>query len=156
MVESAKNRELGNHPDGGAVMLKNGRYGPYVAHNGVNATLPKDTDPNAITIDDALVLLAKKTGNGSALHPDVAAELKAAAETERSRLVDKIALSKADTEKREERFIALLQAAMELDLGDCRSFDLKERNMLYTNCVRFLAIMTKFKDDDGDGSFFDD
>jgi hypothetical protein len=156
MVETAKNRELGDHPDGGVVMLKNGRYGPYVAHNGVNATLPKDMELNAVTMDDALVLLAKKTGNNSALDPHVAAELKAAAETERSRLVEKIALSKADTEKREERFIALLQAAMELDLGDCRSFDLKERNMLYTNCVRFLAIMTKFKDDDGDGSFFDD
>jgi cell division FtsZ-interacting protein ZapD len=82
------------------------------------------------------------------------AELKAAAESERQRLVDKIAAQKNENEKREDRFIALLQAAMELDLGDCRSFDLKERNMLYTNCVRFLAIMTKFKDGDDDGSFF--
>jgi len=82
------------------------------------------------------------------------AELRAAVEAERQRLVDKIAVQKDANEKREDRFITLLQAAMELDLGDCRSFDLKERNMLYTNCVRFLAIMTKFKDGDDDGSFF--
>jgi pyocin large subunit-like protein len=137
-------------------MLKNGRYGPYVAHNGVNATLPKDMEPDEVTIDDALVLLAKKTGNNSALNFDVAAELKAAAETERSRLVEKVAKQKTDTERREERFIALLQAAMEIDLDDCRAYDLKERNALYLNCVRFLAVINKFKDGDGDGSFFDD
>jgi hypothetical protein len=87
--------------------------------------------------------------------PDAAevAELK---EAQRVRLVEKIAQSKADTEKREERFIALLQAAMEIDLADCREYDLKERNALYANCVRFLAVIGKFTDGDGDGSFFDD
>ena len=34
-------RSLGDHPDkGGAIVVKNGRYGPYVSHDGVNATLP--------------------------------------------------------------------------------------------------------------------
>jgi hypothetical protein len=48
----------------------------------------------------------------------------------------------------------LLQSAMELDLEDCRTYDLKERNALYANCVKLLAILTKIKGDDDDGSFF--
>ena len=39
-------RPLGDHPDkGGPVVVKNGRYGPYVSHDGVNATLPSDKTP---------------------------------------------------------------------------------------------------------------
>jgi len=76
------------------------------------------------------------------------------AEVERARLTDKVAKAKTEDEKREERFVTLLQSAMELDLEDCRTFDLKERNALYANCVKLLAILTKIKGDDDDGSFF--
>ena len=38
-------------------MVKNGRYGPYVSHNGVNATLPSDKTPDTVTLDEAIVLL---------------------------------------------------------------------------------------------------
>src|SRR5262249_24791319 len=42
-------RALGDHPDkGGPIVVKNGRYGPYVSHDGVNATLPPDMTPDAI------------------------------------------------------------------------------------------------------------
>ncbi len=51
-------RTLGEHPDkGGAVVVKNGRFGPYVSNNGINATLPADKTPDAITLDEAVVLL---------------------------------------------------------------------------------------------------
>jgi DNA topoisomerase-1 len=54
-------RLLGDHPDkGGAVLVKNGRYGPYVTHDGVNATLPSDKTPDAITLEEALALLAAR------------------------------------------------------------------------------------------------
>ncbi|HIM46918.1 MAG TPA: type I DNA topoisomerase [Alphaproteobacteria bacterium] len=54
-------RELGNHPDDGApVTVKEGRYGPYVQHKRTNATLPKGVDQNAISLDEAVVLLAAK------------------------------------------------------------------------------------------------
>ena len=51
-------RALGEHPDkGGAIVVKNGRYGPYVSHNGVNATLTGDKTPETVTLDEAIVLL---------------------------------------------------------------------------------------------------
>ncbi|MET0924274.1 MAG: type I DNA topoisomerase, partial [Xanthobacteraceae bacterium] len=57
---------LGEHPQkGGPVTVKNGRYGPYVTNNGVNATLPSDKTPDTITLDEAIVLLdarAERTG----------------------------------------------------------------------------------------------
>jgi DNA topoisomerase-1 len=49
---------LGDHPDkGGPITVKNGRYGPYVSHNGVNATLTGDKTPDSVTLDEAIVLL---------------------------------------------------------------------------------------------------
>ncbi len=54
-------RSLGDHPQkGGPVVVKSGRYGPYVSHDGVNATLPKDKKPEEITLDEALPLLAAR------------------------------------------------------------------------------------------------
>lgn len=60
-------RELGKHPeDGKPVTVKDGRYGPYVSHGKVNATLPKDQNPEDITLDQALALLAAKSGKAEA------------------------------------------------------------------------------------------
>ncbi|WP_347311055.1 type I DNA topoisomerase [Defluviimonas sp. SAOS-178_SWC] len=53
-------RELGDHPDGGAVQVMAGRYGPYVKWEKVNATLPKELTPEAVTLDEALALIAEK------------------------------------------------------------------------------------------------
>jgi DNA topoisomerase-1 len=51
-------RLLGEHPDkGGDVVVKNGRYGPYVSHDGINATLPNDKTPETITLNEAIMLL---------------------------------------------------------------------------------------------------
>jgi DNA topoisomerase-1 len=51
-------RSLGDHPQkGGPVVVKSGRYGPYVSHNGINATLPSDKTPETITLDEAIGLL---------------------------------------------------------------------------------------------------
>lgn len=54
-------RQLGSHPeDGGAVGIFSGRYGPYVKHGKINATLPKGTEVDAVTLEEALLLLAEK------------------------------------------------------------------------------------------------
>jgi DNA topoisomerase-1 len=54
-------RSLGEHPGkGGPVVVKSGRYGFYVSHDGINATLPKDKKPEEITLEEALPLLAAR------------------------------------------------------------------------------------------------
>jgi DNA topoisomerase I len=60
-------RDLGEHPDGGKVQVFGGRYGAYVKHDKVNATIPKDKTPESITLEEALQLIAEraaKTGTG--------------------------------------------------------------------------------------------
>ena len=61
-------RELGEHPQkGGPVNVMDGRYGPYVKWEKINATLPKETDPQDVTLDSAVALVdekAAKTGKG--------------------------------------------------------------------------------------------
>jgi DNA topoisomerase-1 len=59
-------RELGEHPKGGKVTVKDGRYGAYVNWGKVNATLPKDADVASYTLDQALALIeAKQSGGGA-------------------------------------------------------------------------------------------
>ncbi|WP_068115353.1 type I DNA topoisomerase [Tropicimonas marinistellae] len=53
-------KELGEHPDGGPVNVMEGRYGPYVKWEKINATLPKETDPQTVTMDQAVELIAEK------------------------------------------------------------------------------------------------
>jgi DNA topoisomerase-1 len=58
-------RALGDHPDkGGPIVVKNGRYGPYVSHDGVNATLPTDMTPDAITLEQAVGLIDARAARG--------------------------------------------------------------------------------------------
>ena len=54
-------KELGEHPEsGGPVNVMEGRYGPYVKWDKVNATLPKDTEPADVTMEMAVNLIAEK------------------------------------------------------------------------------------------------
>lgn len=57
-------KDLGEHPDGGAITVRDGRYGPYVNYGKVNATLPKGKDPADVTREEALELIAAKAGKG--------------------------------------------------------------------------------------------
>ena len=57
-------RVLGDHPDGGVVQVMPGKYGPYVKWEKVNATLPKDLTPEAVTLEEALALIAEKAAKG--------------------------------------------------------------------------------------------
>jgi len=58
-------KDLGEHPDGGGkIEILSGRYGPYVSHNKVNATLPKGREPESITLDEAVALIAEKSAKG--------------------------------------------------------------------------------------------
>ncbi len=58
-------RSLGDHPDkGGPIIVKNGRYGAYVSHDGVNATLPADKTPDTVTLAEAVSLLDARIAAG--------------------------------------------------------------------------------------------
>ncbi len=54
-------KELGEHPtEGGAINVMDGRYGPYVKWEKINATLPKELEPTKITLEEAVALVDAK------------------------------------------------------------------------------------------------
>ncbi|MBS7541431.1 type I DNA topoisomerase [Ancylobacter lacus] len=54
-------RALGDHPTlGGPITVRPGRFGAYVNHGKVNATLPKDMPPDEVTLEQAVALIAAK------------------------------------------------------------------------------------------------
>jgi len=57
-------KELGQHPDGGAITVRDGRYGPYVNWGKINATLPNGKEPQSVTVEEALELIAAKAAKG--------------------------------------------------------------------------------------------
>jgi DNA topoisomerase-1 len=58
-------KDLGEHPGGGGkIQVLDGKYGPYVSWNKVNATVPKGTNPEALTIDEAVRLLQERIAKG--------------------------------------------------------------------------------------------
>jgi DNA topoisomerase-1 len=62
---AAPGKPLGSHPaDGAPVTLHEGRYGPYVKHGKVNATLPKSLTPSEVTLEQALPLLEERAARG--------------------------------------------------------------------------------------------
>ncbi len=56
-------KDLGAHPAGGGnIHVMSGRYGPYVKFGKINATLPRDMDPQTVTVDEAIALIAARAG----------------------------------------------------------------------------------------------
>ncbi|MBB4199504.1 DNA topoisomerase I [Rhodoblastus sphagnicola] len=69
-------KSFGDHPQGGAISLKAGRFGPYLAWGKVNATLPKGTDLQSLTLEEAIKIVdaraagAPSDGRVLGEHPD--------------------------------------------------------------------------------------
>ena len=60
-------REIGTDPVGGKeIVLKEGRFGPYVTDGETNASLRKGDDPETVTLDRAVELLAERRAKGPA------------------------------------------------------------------------------------------
>ncbi|MDE2459188.1 MAG: DNA topoisomerase I, partial [Rhodospirillales bacterium] len=54
-------KTLGQHPkDGADILVRKGRFGPYAQWGNTVATLPKGTDMGAVTLEEAVTLLAEK------------------------------------------------------------------------------------------------
>ncbi|MBL8564445.1 MAG: type I DNA topoisomerase [Hyphomicrobiaceae bacterium] len=103
-------KDLGAHPsEPGNVQVLDGRYGPYIAHNKVYANVPKGTEPTAVTLDQALSLLAeriakggvKKTAKKAATKPKAKAENDTAAKAPAKKApAKKVAAKKAAPAKK--------------------------------------------------------
>jgi len=58
-------KDLGVHPaDAKPVRILSGRFGPYIKHGDTNANVPRGADPAAITLEEAVVLLADREAKG--------------------------------------------------------------------------------------------
>jgi DNA topoisomerase I len=58
-------KDLGAHPDeGGPIQILSGRYGPYIAHNKVYANVPRNKEPEAVSVEEAVALLAERIAKG--------------------------------------------------------------------------------------------
>ncbi len=54
-------KELGSHPETKLpLVIKTGRFGPYVTDGQVNASVPKGREPDSVTLDDAVQLIANR------------------------------------------------------------------------------------------------
>ncbi len=63
-------KDLGEHPsEGGKIQVLDGRYGAYVSHNKVNATVPKGKAPADLTVEEAVALLRERIEKGGGKKP---------------------------------------------------------------------------------------
>ena len=59
-------KAFGNHPDDGeAIEVLDGKYGPYVKHGKVNVSLTKEQTVEGLTVEEALSMLASKSGKST-------------------------------------------------------------------------------------------
>ena len=59
-------KNLGDHPEGGAITVLAGRFGPYVKHGPINASLPSGMEPDEVTLEEAIELIAARKAKGPA------------------------------------------------------------------------------------------
>ena len=65
--KSGSLRDMGPHPaGGGTITINKGRFGPYLKHGRVMASLPKNAEVETLTMEEAVALLAAKAGKAPA------------------------------------------------------------------------------------------
>ena len=73
-------KDLGAHPEeGGPIQILSGRYGPYIAHNKVYANVPRNKEPAAVSVEEAVALLAERIAKGGGKKSKAKAPKKVAA-----------------------------------------------------------------------------
>jgi DNA topoisomerase-1 len=91
---------LGSHPtEDGQIEVFAGRYGPYVQHGKVRATLPKSIEPESLTLDEALELLIAKAAKGEPAKKPSARKAPAKKVTAAKPATKKATVTKAGVEK---------------------------------------------------------
>ncbi|MDP1616495.1 type I DNA topoisomerase [Phenylobacterium sp.] len=100
--EAAALKELGAHPaDGQPVRVLSGRYGPYIKHGATNANVPRGGDPQEVTLEQAVALLAEREAKGGGKKKPVkkAAAKPKAEKAEKAPAAKKTAAPKAAAKK---------------------------------------------------------
>ena len=93
-------REMGEHPDqGGAVNIMEGKYGPYVKWEKVNATIPKEIEPADLSMEQAVALIEEKLAKSPAKRK-AATKKPAAKKTAAKKTTTKAAAPKKSTAKK--------------------------------------------------------
>jgi DNA topoisomerase-1 len=88
--QAAALKELGAHPEtGDPVKVLAGRFGPYIASGGVNANVPKGTEPADVTMEQAVALLAERVAKGGGKKPTRAKKPVAAAKSAKAKPASK-------------------------------------------------------------------
>ena len=88
-------KTLGDHPeDKKPVTVRSGRFGPYVQHGQLRATLPRDVDKDTVNLEDAIAILAAKAAKGPG-KPKAKAKAKSKAKTKAKAKAKTKAKSKA-------------------------------------------------------------
>ena len=82
-------KTLGDHPDGGPITVRDGKYGPYVNWGKINATLPKGKDAQAVTLEEALVFIAEKAAKSPGKSPAKGKATKAKASADKPKAAAK-------------------------------------------------------------------
>ncbi|MBT3362007.1 MAG: type I DNA topoisomerase, partial [Rhodospirillales bacterium] len=81
LIEAAPKKDppkvLGDHPKSKKpVSIKSGRWGPFVSHGMVRANIPKGTDADTLSLEDAIALVDAKAANGKGGKKKAAAKKK--------------------------------------------------------------------------------
>lgn len=107
---------LGAHPETGApIVVKDGRFGPYITDGATNATLPRGIDPAEVTLETAVQLLAERAARVDS-NPKRTIKKKAV----KKKAVKKKAVKKAVKKKAVKKAVkkkAVKKAAPKLDGG---------------------------------------
>ncbi|MBV9509537.1 MAG: type I DNA topoisomerase, partial [Caulobacteraceae bacterium] len=102
-------KELGAHPaDGQPVRVLSGRFGPYIKHGSTNANVPRGSDPQALTLEAAVTLLAEREAKGGGKKP---ATGKAAAKPKAEKAAPKTTAKKPTVKKAAAKKLAPKKAA---------------------------------------------
>ena len=92
--------DLGPHPSGeGRIEIYAGRYGPYVQHAKIRATLPKSVEPEALTLEEAIELLNAKALKDAPAKKTTAKKVVAKKPATKKEAVKKVATKKSVTKK---------------------------------------------------------
>jgi DNA topoisomerase-1 len=93
-------KELGEHPETGKpVRILSGRFGPYIKHEDVNANVPRGKDPQAVTLEEAVALLAERAAKGGGKKPARKAASKSPAKADKPAAAKKAPARKTAAKK---------------------------------------------------------